>query len=165
MDEVKAATEPFPFVPAMCIAFKALRSEGCEMSCQSCGFVERFAAGSLVAYLISNLAEPLFHFWHGQLVHLATRLTHSVDDCKIGLQRIQSRNGILESRLLAIQILVGFFTYCVRPRHGCRPCRKSATPTRQIDRSPQGPLQHHRVSVIVPSAYKPTVHKKGSCAP
>lgn len=51
--------------------------------------------GSLVAYLISNLAAPFSHFGDSLLVHLSTGLLDGLDDREIGLERIERRDSVL----------------------------------------------------------------------
>ena len=51
IEETKALVEPFPFVPAMCIRFRRLKSEGCHQA-QPCLLWSAEAAGAHTSYPI-----------------------------------------------------------------------------------------------------------------
>lgn len=80
-----------PLVPAMCIGFSLSNSEG-----YSRGLVVTVQAGLAgTAHLIANLATPLEHLWYRLLIHAPARLANGIDNGKVGLQRIQGRDGSL----------------------------------------------------------------------
>lgn len=50
-----------------------------------------------VANLVPNASKPSNHLRDRLLVHIASRLPELLKNCKVGLQRVESRDRILEA--------------------------------------------------------------------
>jgi hypothetical protein len=94
MEDMKADVEPFPFVPAMCIALRALKLDGCRQ-CSQFEKREIQIPERARSYLIANLLAPFYHFRNSLLVHFPSRLSNSIDDGEVRLQCVERRNSVL----------------------------------------------------------------------
>lgn len=109
---MNALVDPLPFVPAICIQFKRLKSDGCNggHSARSRDCRPR------EAHLVTNPATPLKHLRYGLLIHTTTRLSDCVDDREVGLKSIERRNGILMEFSSSFTVgRAGDFTLYERP--------------------------------------------------
>ena len=90
---MKAEVEPLPFVPAMCMRFKRLKSSGyiqAHTSAESSTH-RRYRW----TYPISDPLSPLDHLSYRLLVQTPPRLAYCVHHRKVGLQRVEGGNSIL----------------------------------------------------------------------
>lgn len=88
IEEMIALVEPLPFVPAMWIGLRRLKSEGyAGGQLQGANISQTVGA----AHLVAQLATPLEHLWNGLLIHAAPRLADGIDNGEVGLQRVQGR--------------------------------------------------------------------------
>lgn len=97
IDDMNALVDPLPLVPAMCMVFRRLKSEGYPknppLSISQPGI--RWEAEGF-SHLISNPTAPFDHLRDRGLVHALARLPDGVHDREVGLKGIQSRDSILD---------------------------------------------------------------------
>ena len=83
IEEMNAAVEPLPFVPAICIALRPLRSDGYDMAVSvPSSYIERHLALNL-SYLISDSVQPFNHFRDRLFVHLSPGFPDRVDNGEV----------------------------------------------------------------------------------
>ena len=147
---MNADVDPFPLVPAICIALSALRSEGYQIQVSRMKGRVRLAVDSIAAYLVPDSSQPLDHLGNSLLVHLSPRLPYCINNGKITLQRVQRRYSVLETSQSTSTsgTFGGCFTYCVCPGHGCGRRHKRATSRAKICRYPPGPFPHHKANML-----------------
>lgn len=77
---MNALVDPFPLVPAMCIQFSRLKSDGWATLSRS---PKLAVAGD--AHLVARSLAPFYHLWYCLFVHATARLPYCIDDREIGL--------------------------------------------------------------------------------
>jgi len=92
IEDINALVEPLPLVPAMWMAFRSLRSDGCVVS-QRVTF--RVIAARRGSHLVSYPAAPFNHFRYGIFVHAPPGFADGVDGGKIALQCIEGPDSVL----------------------------------------------------------------------
>lgn len=100
---MNALVEPLPFVPAICIGFRSLRSDDYRSS-QRC--IPQLTAGSRGSHLVSYPAAPFNHLRYCILVHAPARFSDGIQGSKVALQGIEGLDSILRGCISELCCLV-----------------------------------------------------------
>lgn len=88
---MKADVDPFPFVPAICMRFKRLKSSGYTFNVSKVSLVFCGRCPYLVPYLLS----PPDHLRYSLLILAPSGLAYGFNYSEVGLQSVEGGHRIL----------------------------------------------------------------------